>query len=72
MPGDPRTDVDIYRHDDGSIVMVFGAGTPASDLATAFASLPRDALMSDITRPGSASRTTARARTSWTVPTSTQ
>lgn len=50
MPGDPNTDVDICRHDDGSIVMVFGAGTPASDLATAFASLPRDAWMPDITK----------------------
>lgn len=40
---------DIVREDDGSIMAVFGAGVTAADPATAFASLPADAWVADIT-----------------------
>jgi hypothetical protein len=39
---------DIVRDDDGSIVVTFGGGTQAAALAAAFASLPEDAWVADI------------------------
>ncbi len=49
MPGDPDTAVGIMRDDDGSIMVTFGGGVTAADLAAAFAALPADTWVADIT-----------------------
>jgi hypothetical protein len=48
MPGEPEIAVGIERDDNGSIMMTFGGGSQAADLAAAFASLPADAWVAGI------------------------
>lgn len=47
MPEEPDA-VGIYREDDGGIMVIFGEGVTAADIAAAFATLPADHEMSAI------------------------
>lgn len=72
IPEEPDTAVDIHREDDGSIEPVFGGGVSAADRPRASpASRPTPRWRASA-RTGTASATTAKARTSRTRPMSTR